>query len=152
MGGIGSGRGKPGVGGPGRPKGRKNNATLEREREVSEALGREAGTLKAKDVLSRAMIYFVKRWDEEEAKALQAVGKARDKLMTAVEKYVKLAASTASDLAPYQHPKLAMTTIREADPFEQMTDDELEAEVRRRAASLGVALPFDDGERPDRMN
>jgi hypothetical protein len=60
-----------------------------------------------------------------------------------VEKWSKLRMEAASRLAPYQSPKLGVVMIQptpEQDWLTQMTDEELTADLDRRADALGIEI------------
>ena len=68
-----------------------------------------------------------------------------------VEKWSKLRMEAASRLAPYQSPKLGVVMIQptsEQDRLAQMTDEELIADLNRKADALGIEIIFKPKARP----
>ena len=72
---------------------------------------------------------------------LDAPCRRRNQLTT----WSKLRMEAASRLAPYQSPKLGVVMIQppsEQDRLAQMTDEELIADLDRRADALGIEIIF----------
>jgi hypothetical protein len=109
---------KPGERRGGRRKGVPNKVTLLRAAEL-EAKRQRTGNRPAIEVMSDAMNYFrglAAQYQPVAARALAAMNDEERLRHTPDEtlfvKYLKLAADIASDLANYETPKLASTTLR----------------------------------------
>jgi hypothetical protein len=128
----------------GRKKGTPNRSTLERQRELAKAIGADAYAGKlGKDMLAEAMSEF-----RALAQRYHPSGSEPDE--GKFVKYFNMAASVASDLAPYQSAKLAQTTLRGDQenplfPQDNLTAEQLRAEILADMAELGL-LPAGAGE------
>jgi len=120
----------------GKPKGTKNKITIERERLAMEAMrsasSRKAmGLLLAREVLAEAMMAT---WGMAEE-----CWKNKDE-KRAME-FTVVAADIAAKLAPYESPRLESITVHKADPYAEMTDQQLYSELCRRAEDIGLVMP-----------
>jgi hypothetical protein len=122
------------------PKGRgadtKNKISIERERIAFKGMFSAANRKAMGQKLAReVMAEIMHRWwtiadkayakgDEDEAKAFSI-----------------LALDAAAKLAPYESPRLQSITIHKPDPFAAMGEHQLWAELRQRAADIGLTLP-----------
>jgi hypothetical protein len=125
---------KPGERRGGREKGSLNKATIERalmaEREVANA--NEPRQKLAKDHLEELVDFY----------AQMSISEPDE-----VEKWSKLRMQAAS----YQSPKLDVVMIQptsDQDRLAQMTDEELIADLDRRADALGIEIIFKPKARP----
>ncbi len=148
---------KPGMRrGGGRIKGQNDKLQLSREiARAKVALG-ISDAMAAKDVLVRVMSYFIENAEEADrifratprpvyrghTAARREARIAFEELENKAIRYMRLAAETADRLIGYQMPKLAQTTHVQADPYEHMTDDELQTELIKRAKEAGIKLPL----------
>lgn len=116
----------------GRPKGRKNLATLVREAAVVEALGNPTSD----DTLSKRTLLKVIKHFEGLAAKHKAGGNEKEFVAC-----LKLAGEFAAKLMPFQYPTLQAIAVRQLPPLmpEEMTDDQLRAaiEFERAIASAG---------------
>ena len=126
---------KPGERRGGRKKGTPNRSTLERQRELSNVVGADAcaGRL-GKEVLAEAMGEFY-------ALAMRYHPGGREPDEAKFTRYLKLASDIASDLAPYQSPKLAQTTPRSDQEDDHLTAEEATAALYAELEDLGILPP-----------
>lgn len=120
----------------GKPKGTKNKLTVEREQLALDAMRSAAnrksmGLLLAREVLAEAMMAT---WGMAEE-----CWKNKDE-KRAME-FTVVAADIAAKLAPYESPRLQSILVHKADPYSEMTDAQLYAELCQRAREIGVSMP-----------
>jgi hypothetical protein len=130
---------KPGKRSDGRANGAPNRSTLELERGLANAVGADAYAGKlGKDTMAWAMGEF-------RALAMRYHPGGNEPDEARFVRYLRLAADTGRDLAPYQSAKLAQTTIcvdQENRPSEACTAEQLREEILDDMEKFGLLPAF----------
>jgi hypothetical protein len=128
---------KPGDRNGGRANGAPNCSTLERERELANAVGADAYAGK----LGKEMMIAVMREFYALARRYHPDGREPDE--TKFSKYLRLASDTGRDLAPFQSAKIAPTTpLVDQEPSKPCTADQLREELLDDMEEFGILPDF----------
>jgi hypothetical protein len=128
----------------GRANGAPNCST--RERELANAVGADAYAGK----LGKEMMIAAMREFNALARRYHPDGREPDEAKFV--KYLKLASDIGRDLAPFQSPKVAPTTLQENPPSEPVTAEQLRQEIIAQMNELGISLYDDEPTEPRRKS
>jgi hypothetical protein len=124
----------------GRPKGSKNKSTLARENVLTRASGgKELVVYDSLHVMQDCMNFFYRRYLA--LVSSKKTGQAHDEKLVTAARY---AFTYAERFGSFKHPRMAtMKGSHDSNagrPLDQMTKDELRAQVMRELAELGVNI------------